>query len=64
MLKKKLNRRRFLQAGGAGLTGLTLLRNLPAGINAQTIGTSERRIYSIITGGFIATGAKRPKCRF
>jgi beta-galactosidase len=50
MLKKKLNRRRFLQAGGAGLTGLTLLRNLPAGINAQTTGTSERRIYSMNHG--------------
>ena len=28
MLKKKLDRRRFLKASGAGLTGLTLLPNL------------------------------------
>lgn len=50
MFKKKLDRRRFLQASGAGLTGLTLLPNLLSITSAQTSGTSERRIYSLNHG--------------
>jgi beta-galactosidase len=60
MLKKKLDRRRFLQASGAGLTGLTLLRNLPAGINAQTSPSSERLIYSM-NHGWLYTDKVVPK---
>ncbi|HSQ23640.1 MAG TPA: glycoside hydrolase family 2 TIM barrel-domain containing protein [Pyrinomonadaceae bacterium] len=50
MFKKKLDRRRFLKASGAGLTGLTLLPNLLSITSAQTSGTSERRIYSLNHG--------------
>ena len=50
MLKKKLDRRRFLKASGAGLTGLTLLPNLSFSAGAQTRGTPDRRIYSLNHG--------------
>jgi len=50
MFKKKLDRRRFLKASGAGLTGLTLLPNLSFTASAQTSGSSERRIYSFNHG--------------
>jgi hypothetical protein len=47
MLKKKLDRRRFLKASGAGLTGLTLLPNLSFIAGAQTRGSSQRRVYPL-----------------
>ena len=50
MRKKKLNRRRFLKAGGAGLTGLTLLPRLSLTAGAQTNGTTQRRIYPLNHG--------------
>src|SRR6476620_302683 len=63
MLKKKLDRRRFLKASGAGLTGLTLLPNLSFIAGAQTRSTSERRIYSLnhgwLFGEKVAPGATK-----
>lgn len=50
MFKKRLDRRRFLKASGAGLTGLTLLPNLSFTAISQTRGTAERRIYSLNHG--------------
>jgi hypothetical protein len=50
MSTKKLDRRRFLKASGAGLTGLTLLPNLSFIAGAQTRGASSRRIYSLNHG--------------
>lgn len=64
MLKKKLDRRRFLKASGAGLTGLTLLPNLSFIAGAQTRGTSERQHYSLNHGWLFsekaAPGATKP----
>jgi len=64
MLKKKLDRRRFLKASGAGLTGLTLLPHLSFIAGAQTPGTSERHIYSLNHGWLFsekgAPGATKP----
>src|SRR5262249_20974097 len=50
MSRKKLDRRRFLQAGGAGLTGLTLLPGLSLTARAQASATSERRVYALNPG--------------
>ena len=50
MVRKKLDRRRFLKASGAGLTGLTLLRQLPVGGQAQTSVPSSRGIYPLNHG--------------
>ena len=50
MAKKKLDRRRFLKASGAGLAGLTLLPKLSYTANVQTRLLSQRRVYSLNHG--------------
>src|SRR5262252_4922095 len=46
MSTKKLNRRRFLLAGGAGLTGLTLLPKVSFAGQAPESVTTQRHIYA------------------
>ena len=50
MSTKKLNRRRFLLAGGAGLTGLTLLPKVSFAGQARESVTSQRHIYALNHG--------------
>lgn len=44
---KRLNRRHFIKAGGAGLAGLSLLPHLPLETFAQAGSTSQRRIFPL-----------------
>lgn len=45
MSRNKLDRRRFLQSAGTGLAGLTLATRLR--VNAQSIPSSQRRLYAL-----------------
>ncbi len=47
MIEKKLDRRRFLKAGGAGLTGLALLHRLDSPSSAQSQTSSLRRVFPL-----------------
>lgn len=44
---KRLDRRNFIKAGGAGLAGLSLLTRLPVDTIAQMGSTSQRRVFPL-----------------
>ena len=46
----KLNRRRFIKAGGTGLAGLALLPHLESMALSQTAESSPRRVYALDHG--------------
>src|SRR6185369_4679606 len=50
MTAKKLNRRRFLEASGAGITGLALAQTLRGQPRTTVVSTAPRHVYALNHG--------------